>query len=135
MRMSAADVEVVGRALEAWNSGDIDRIVALTAEDFQGEVAPELSAEPDTYRGREGIERYFRSFGEAFERIHFEAEEIIDAGASVVVAMRLTAVGKQTGIEVEQRNAGVWTVAAGKLARIDTFTSLAQALQAAGVET
>lgn len=132
--MSAEDVEVVSRALEAWNSGVLDRIVAFTAEDFAGNVAPELSAEPDTYRGRAGIERYFRSFGEAFEHIRFEAEEMIDAGDAVVVAMRLRAVGKQTGIEVEQRNAGVWTVTAGKLARIDTYASLEDALRAAAVE-
>jgi ketosteroid isomerase-like protein len=132
--MSAEDVEVVSRALAAWNSGELARIVALTAEDFEGAVAPELSAEPDTYRGRAGIERYFDSFAEAFEEIRFEAEQITDAGASVVVAMRLTAVGKQTKIEVEQRNAGVWTVAGGKVARIATYASLDAALAAAGIE-
>ncbi len=132
--MSAQDVETVRRALEAWNSGELDRIVALTAEDFEGQVAPELSAEPDTYRGREGIERYFDSFGDAFEKIHFEIEQITDAGSSVVVALRMTAVGKQTKIEVEQRNAGVWTVSGGKIAGIDTYASLEGALEAAGIE-
>lgn len=132
--MAAQDVETVRRALDAWNSGDLERIVALTADGFEGQVAPELSAEPDTYRGRAGIERYFASFGEAFERIHFECEELIDAGDSVVVAMRLTAVGKQTQIEVEQRNAGVWTVTGGKIARIATYASLQDALEAAGIE-
>jgi ketosteroid isomerase-like protein len=35
---------------------------------------------------------------------------------------------------VEQRNAGVWTVADGRIARIETYASLAEALEAVGLE-
>jgi len=131
--LSLADVEAVREALAAFNSGDLDRVVAALRPDFEGSVAPELSAEPDTYRGAEGIQRYFASFREAFEQIRFEVEELIDAGDSVVVGMRMTAVGKLTGIEVEQRNAGVWTVREGKVARVQTFVTVAEARAAAGV--
>jgi ketosteroid isomerase-like protein len=132
--LSAEDVETVRSALEAWNTGEVDAILAFTAEGFEGQVAPELSAEPDTYRGRAGIERYFASFREAFEQIRFEVEGLADAGDAVVVALRMTAVGKQTKIEVEQRNAGVWTISGGKVARIETFASLEEAKRAAGIE-
>jgi ketosteroid isomerase-like protein len=132
--VSAQDVEVVRQAVEAFNSGDVARILALTHPEFEGQVAPELSAEPDTYRGRAGIERYFESFREAFDRIRFDAEEIYDAGDSVVVAMRMSAIGKQTQIPVEQRNGGVWSVRDGKITRIDTYASAREAREAAGLE-
>lgn len=130
--MSQRDVEIVQDALDAFSSGDLERVYAVLHPDFEGTVAPELSAEPDTYRGHDGIRRYFTSFGEAFDAIGFEAEQLADAGSSVVVAMRMTAVSKRTAIPVEQKNAGVWTVRDGKVARIQTYASFAEALAAAG---
>ena len=133
--MSQENVETVRRAIDAFERGDLERIFALTHPDFEAHIAPQLSAEPDTYRGQKGIERYFESFREAFDDISFEAESLRDAGGdSVVVGLRMTASGKQTRIPVEQRNAGVWTVADGRIARIDTYASLAEALNAVGLE-
>lgn len=131
--MSHENVEVVRRALAAFNSGEVEQVLAVVQPDFEARIAPELSAEPDTYRGSSGLRRYFDSFREAFEEIRFEVEGLTDAGDSVIVGLRMTAVGKVTKIAVEQRNAGVWTIAGGKLARIDTYASLEEALRAAGL--
>jgi ketosteroid isomerase-like protein len=132
--MSQENVEIVREAVAAFNSADVDRVIALAHPEFEARVIPELSAEPDTYRGVDGIRRYMDSFEEAFEDISFEAEGLWDAGADVVVALRMTAIGKRTKIVVEQRNAGVWTVRDGRLARIDTYVSTADALRAAGLD-
>ena len=86
-----------------------------------------------TYRGHDGIQRYFESFRETFEQIRFEPEDFADAGDAVVVAICMTAVGKLTKIPVEQHNAGVWTVRDGKVSRIDTYASFEEALAAAGL--
>ena len=132
--MSQHDVEVVREALEAFNSGDIARIVALTHADFDAVIPPELSAEPDTYRGHDGIRRYLESFTEAMEEIRFEAERISDLGSSVLVMLLLTARGRQTSIPVEQRSAGVWSVRDGKVVTIRAFASSADALAAVGLD-
>jgi ketosteroid isomerase-like protein len=132
--MSQENVEVVRRALAAFNSGEIEQVLAIVQPDFEARIAPELSAEPDTYRGSSGLQRYFDSFREAFEEIRFEVEGLTDAGDSVVVGLRMTATGKMTKIPVEQRNAGVWTVVDGKVSRIETYVSLEDACRAAGVE-
>jgi len=131
--VSQESIELVREAVAAFNSGDIERVVELTHPDFEAHIAPEISAEPDSYRGREGIERYFESFREAFEEIRFEAEGFSDAGSSVVVALRMTAVGKRTRIPVEQRNGGVWTVLDQRLVRVQTYASYAAALEAVGL--
>ncbi len=46
----------------------------------------------------------------------------------------MTAIGRLTRIPVEQRNAGVWTVVDGKIARIQTYASTSEALEAVGLE-
>jgi ketosteroid isomerase-like protein len=132
--MSQENVETVRQLLEALNSEDIERIVPLFAHiDVEIEIPPEVSTEPDTYRGHDGMRRYFESFRDAMDEIRFEAEQLWDAGSSVVVALRLTARGRQTAILVEQRSAGVWTVSNGKVIRIRSYASRKEALEAVGL--
>jgi ketosteroid isomerase-like protein len=132
-RVSEEDVEIVRRVFEAVNSEDIELTLALTHPDFEVEVPPELSAEPDVYRGVEGMRRYWQSFREAMDEIRFRAEQLWDAGDSVVVAMIVTAKGRQTAIAVEQRPVTVWRMRDGKVVRITIFTSLAEGLASAGL--
>jgi ketosteroid isomerase-like protein len=131
--MSQEDLEIVRQLLEAFNSEDIERVLALTHRDVVVEISPEVSAEPDTYRGHDGMRRYFQSFRDAMDEIRFESEQVVDVGPSVVVALRLTASGRQTAIRVQQRSAGVWTTAEGKLIRIRSYASADDALKAVGL--
>ena len=119
---------------EALSSGEEQRILAFAHPDFETVVPPEFSAEPDTYRGHEGIRRYFKLFDDAMEDVRFEAERMWEAGDSVVALVRMTARGKQTGIAVEQRSAQVWTIRDGRALRAQTFPDLAEAFAAAGIE-
>jgi ketosteroid isomerase-like protein len=116
---------------EAFNSADIERILELLHPDFETTVPPEFSAEPDTYRGHEGMRRYFESFQEAMNEIRFEQEDMQEVGPYVVLAVRLTATGRTTGIPVEQRLAQVWTVRDGQAVRVRSYPSFATALEAA----
>src|SRR5438552_611516 len=108
--MSQRDVDRLRATYEAYNRRGVEAVFELIDPDFEAETAPELFAEPDVYRGYEGIRRYFLSFEDVMEEIRFELEEVIDVGDQVVVAFRLSAVGKGIGIRVEQRAFGVWTM-------------------------
>jgi len=131
--MSQQNVDSLRRAYEAFSSGDLERILEFAHPDFEAVIPPELSAEPDTYRGHDGIRRYFQSFADAMDEIRFQPEQFWDAGESVGAIVRLTAKGRQTGIGVEQRIAQVWTVLDGKAIGLRTYPSLAEALDAAGL--
>jgi ketosteroid isomerase-like protein len=131
--MSTENIDALREVLEAFNSGDIERIVGLLHPDFEADVPPALSPEPDTYRGHDGARRYFESFWETMDAIRFRPERFWDAGESVVVAMRLTAKGRRTAIAVEQRFAQVWSFRDGKATRARTYASDAEALKAAGL--
>ena len=131
--MSQENIETVRRGVEAFNSGDIGRILELVHADFEAVVPPELSTEPDTYRGHDGVRRYFESFQDVMDEIRYEPERFWDLGDSVVVEMRVTAKGRQTAITVEQQIAQVWTIRDGKVLRVHTYPSLPDAVEAVGI--
>jgi ketosteroid isomerase-like protein len=131
--MSEENVEIVRHVLETFNGEDIELMIAFAHADLEVEITPEVSTEPDTYRGHDGMRRYFESFWDAMDEVQFEAEQLWDAGQAVVVALRLSARGRQTAILVEQRSAGVWEICDGKVIRIRAYASTADALQAVGL--
>jgi ketosteroid isomerase-like protein len=131
--MLQENVAILRQVFKAFNSEDIDRILSVMHPDLVIEIPAEVSAEPDTYRGPDGIRRYFDSFREAMDEIRFEPERLWEAGDSVVVALRVTAKGKQTAIAVEQRTTGVWTIRDGRVLAVRVYPSQAQALAAAGL--
>ena len=131
--MSQRNVEVVRRGLEALTSGDLERILEFVDPVFEGQVPPELSTEPDTYRGHAGIRRYFQSFWDDMEDVRFQAVRLWDAGDSVVVDTRMTARGRRTAIPVEQRLGQIWTLRHGRAIAVENFASVGDALEAAGL--
>jgi uncharacterized protein len=131
--MSQQNVQIVRQVFGAFNSEDIGRALALTHPGVEIEIGPEISAEPDTYRGHDGMRRYIQTFQDAMEEIRFEPERFWDVGESVVVALLLTAKGRQTSIPVEQRSAGVWTIREGKVVGVRAYASPAEALEAVGL--
>lgn len=131
--MADENVETIRRGFEAYNRDGVEALLAFLDPEFEAVTAPELTVEPDTYRGHEGIRRYFESFYEVMEDIRFEPQELIDAGDQVVVLVRLRARGKDTGIEAEQSLFQVWTVRDGRAVRLETFAERSEALRAAGL--
>ena len=130
--MSERNIQVLRETLAAFNSGDLERILDFVHPEFEGVVPPEYSAEPDTYRGHEGIRRYFRTFEEVMEEVRFEPERFWQAGDAVAVTMRLTAKGRQTSIPVEQRFAQVWRLRDGRVVGVQSYVSVSEALEIAG---
>ena len=131
--MSTRNVEAIHGVYERWGGGDFrvrpdlfDPLVVLV-------MRPEF---PDagTYIGPEAIAEYTRSFLEPWTRITIEAEEVVVAGDSVVVAVRQRGVGAGSGIETELRYCHLWSFRGSKVIRIETFRERAQAFEAAGLE-
>jgi ketosteroid isomerase-like protein len=74
-----------------------------------------------------------RRYWGTWEGYSLEAEELIDAGSSVVVVVRERGRGKGSGAPVERRWAQVWTFARGRIIRWELFPDKAAALEAAGL--
>jgi ketosteroid isomerase-like protein len=128
--MSRENVEATRAGFRTLERDGVEGLLAFIHPDFETTTPAELTVEPATYRGHDGIRRYFESFYEVMDEVRFEPEDFIDAGERVVVPVRLVARGRDTGIEAEQRLAFVWTLRDRKALRLETFPTLEAALEA-----
>lgn len=101
--MAESDTEIVRRAFEAFNEEGTEALIPYTHSDFEFSTPPDLASEPDTYRGHEGVRRYFDSFFEVMDEIKVEPSDIHMTGDVVVMAFVLRARGQSTGIPTEQQ--------------------------------
>jgi ketosteroid isomerase-like protein len=129
--VAASNLETIKAAFESLREDGYEALLPLIHPEFEVTTPPELSSEPDTYRGPEGIRRYFESFYEAMDRVEFEPTAFHEVGGRVVVDFVLHARGRTTGIEAEQAGAFVWTLRDGQAIGLEVYPSLDDALEAA----
>jgi ketosteroid isomerase-like protein len=130
--MSEGNVEVVERLFDLYASDGVEAVLEVMDDDIVIVVPPEMSAEPDTYRGHDGVRRYFAGFDGMLEDVRYEASELIREGEHVLAVARLGGRGVSSGLEVELSTVVVHTVAGGKITRIEPFTDVESARQALG---
>jgi ketosteroid isomerase-like protein len=128
--MSEANVEVVRQLFELYASGGIEAVLDVMDEDIEIVIPPEVSAEPDSYRGHEGARRYFAGFEGMLEDIRYEVFELIPEGEYVLAVSRLAGRGVSSGLEVELKTAVVHKVEGGKVTRIVPYQDLESAREA-----
>ena len=133
--MSQENVEIMRRAYAVLAEEGVEAVLAFADPDCESTTPPSLASEPDTYRGHEGVRRWFGSFGDAMEGVYLEGLEFTAVGDSVLVDTKLHARGRMTGIEAEQRAFVVYTLREGLVTRIEAFPEHAQALEAAGLNS
>jgi ketosteroid isomerase-like protein len=124
--------ELIRQGFEDLAAGGYEALLPLIAPDFELTTPAGLAAEPDTYRGPDGMTRYFESFYEAMDEIHFEPHEFREIGDWVVVPFTLTARGRSTGLEAEQIAVMAWQLRDGLAVRLEVFAELSEALAAVG---
>lgn len=127
--MPAGNVEIVKRGFDAFNRDGVDALLEFVHPEFEVTTPPELASEPDTYRGHDGVRRYFDSFYEAMEEIRWEPRGFHEAGDRVVVEFTLRARGKSTGLDVGQEAVMVWELRDRQAIGLELFPTLDEALR------
>jgi ketosteroid isomerase-like protein len=134
--MSEENVELVRHAVEANRSGPpdvtVEEAVALADPDF--EMTSRLtSVEGTTYRGHDGVRRYFEDMADAWQEWRNDIDEMTEVSPdAVLTGVTFRAIG-QSGVNVELRSAVVWVLSDGKVVRIHSYPSRQEALEAAGL--
>ena len=130
--MSQEDVQVIRRAIEAFNAGDVEEMLALA--DPALEWRPAFGAATDgatAYHGHPGFRVYWRGTQDIWDHFHFEPEQFIDDETSIVVIRRGSGRAKGSGIEIDKPFAMLWKVRKGKTVFGQTFTDPHEARTAA----
>ena len=127
--MSEENLELVRRGVS-----DVDFFWSMLDEyvvwDLRG--WPTVDLDP-VHVGRDAVIKASRHYWGTWDDYSVEADELIDAGPSVVVILRERGRGKGSGAPFEQQHPQLWTFRGGRIIRWESFKSRAQALEAAGL--
>jgi len=126
-------IEVVNRSLDAWNRGDVDAIVSESAPDGEYAIA-ERNPNARLLRGREEIADYLRDWHDTVHGLHYELEELRDAGETVVVLGKMSGrAGSDDGPEITAELAFVLRFDGTVVVRTEEYLDGRDALAAAGL--
>jgi len=127
--MSRENVEMVRRGIES-----VETFWALLDEYVVWDLrpAPVVDLDP-VYVGRDAVIEGSRHYWGTWEEYRLDAEEIIDAGASVVVVVHERMRGKGSGVPIDRHWAQIWTFYRGRIIRWEMFQDRDAALEAAGL--
>ena len=135
--MSQENVETVRRIYKAALRRDAATVLALYDPGVELDASRiGVSMHPsggDAYHGHDGLRDLFRDWHEAWGKIEYDYEELIDAGEQVVAVVRRHARGRASGVEVERPFALLWTLRDGKVIRVVWYLTREEALEAAGL--
>jgi ketosteroid isomerase-like protein len=128
--MSKEDLDGVKAAWEAISANDYQRFIE--------EVDPEVEftslvaeAEAVTYRGHQGVRRWWDSIREIFTEFWAEGIDLREVGGQVLAQIRLC--GTVQGLKVEQTIWQVLKVKDGKVVSWTVFRTEDEALEAVGL--
>jgi len=131
--VSQENVEIVRRAMDAYNRRDVDGFLESTTEDYLLFTAVAGAVEVGGIRGREGVRRYFDMLDEAWEEFRIIADEFRDLGDRVLGIGRTEGRGRVGGVPVDSPYAVVADFRDGKMWRARGFLDHGEALRAAGL--
>jgi ketosteroid isomerase-like protein len=131
--MSEGNVEIARHAYTALAEKGVEAMLAFADPEFEVTTPPSLASEPDTYRGHDGVRRWFDGFSDGLEGVYFEGREFTALGDQVLVDTVLHARGRTTGIDVEQHAFLLWTLREGMAVKVVVFAEREPALEAAGL--
>ena len=121
--MSPQDnVKIVQSVFEAFGRQDIPSILNALAENIEWQEPP--AGEPPfkgTYRGRDGVGRFFQGLAKAVEVQAFEPREFVAHGNAVVALGFYRFRALKTGKSYETNWAMVWRFGDGKIVKFEIY--------------
>jgi ketosteroid isomerase-like protein len=128
-----AQIELVRKAIDAFNRRDTDAMIALApAEGFEYDWTRSIAPNRGIYRGIEGMKEFVEDQWSAFEEVRIEPSEYLARGRHVVVPATVHGRGRgRGGVAVSANSAQVFTFENGRLMRITLYQGREEALAAA----
>jgi ketosteroid isomerase-like protein len=127
-----SNVDVLRRGIEAMIRGDLDGMLAESAEDVV--LWARRSAVAGEYRGHDGIRRLLADNAESFESYRVDYTDVRDLGDDRLLAIGTVHIKvRGGGVETDAPSAGIAEFENGKLKRWHDYGDRREALAAAGL--
>ena len=132
--MSDSSTAIVQQMYAAFGRGDVPGLLAHVADDVEWTVIGPEGASPffGTWRGRDGVGRFFQTVGAHLEFDRFEAGELIAGGDKVIVLGLDHARNKANGKRYQSDFVHVFTLRGGKVVAFREFLDTAAVAAAFG---
>ena len=131
--MSQENLDVVQRAISAYNRRDLEAIRAFGDPEIQLDWSASRGLEARIYEGLEATIDFYRNFFDTFERIIIEPDRFIESGDFVVVPNSSQLRGRD-GVETFARSTFLFEVRSSLVVRICLYHETREALAAAGLQ-
>jgi ketosteroid isomerase-like protein len=136
--MSQENVEIVRSLAEGFQQRQHERAFEFYDPEIEWDASRAAEINPDlvgVYHGHEGVRSYWRNWLSAWSDLHFEVQDVLEAGDDVVLLIRNQRQwGRHSGLETEvPPYAMVFTFRGGKVIRWRIFPGQESALEAAGL--
>ena len=131
--MSQANVEIVRKAIQAWNRREADLLLSYTAPEIEWMPAGPAAVESAVYRGHDEVASAYAAVWQTWDLFQFEGSQLRDLGDSVLWLGQVKMRGRASQVELDEEFAAHWVVRDGKLIRIQAFLSWQDALEAIGM--
>jgi ketosteroid isomerase-like protein len=127
-------VEVVRRAWEAWERGDMQAVFDFYDPAVEWDMSESDVPDMGVFRGHDGVRRFFREWMAPFDDYYAHAEDFRLGSKGVLVRMRQGGRGKESGADVEMPPLWqLYRLRAGRAVRVEIYRDEDRALEAAGL--
>jgi ketosteroid isomerase-like protein len=129
----SARTNIVQRAHDALNRGDVEALAALCAPDFRLDMSDRVF-NPAVYSGHDGIRRFVDEVRDVWEAFTWDPTELKEAGDVVVTLVHSVGRGRESGLEIDRDSAMVWEIPEDTLLAMTFYRDPAAARKAAGID-
>jgi ketosteroid isomerase-like protein len=130
--MAERNVEIVRALFDGYAERGIDGVLQVVHEDVVIEIPPDMSAEPDSYHGHDGVRRYFGGFDGMLEDVTYDAGELVPVGERFVLAeATMGGRGASSGLDVTLSVVVLHELADGLVVRMRPYPDMEAARAAA----
>jgi ketosteroid isomerase-like protein len=109
----SARTEIVRRALEALNAGDVEAFVTVCDADFRLDMSDRV-LNPAVYEGHDGIRAFYAEVLDVWESFTWEPIEMHELDNLVVAVLHSRGKGRGSGVELDRHSAMLWRVDQGR---------------------
>jgi ketosteroid isomerase-like protein len=131
--MSPENLEIVRRATDAYNRGDVDGLLEDWAPDAVLDWSRSRGPDAGVYRGHAEVRAFMRQFLATFAEVRIELDEPVEVEDGRVVVENISHLRGRDGIEVQARAAWLITIRDGKQTSLTLYQTRQEALDAAGL--